>query len=130
MRLPRWVPAFIWAGIIFVLISIPGKDIPAADWMQWVSIDKWVHAGVFAVLMILVFHGYEQYDFARPRYYVSVILLLLTVFYGGITELYQHFFLADRYADVYDFTANAIGAIIGMLIYQRYARAFYRRFQN
>lgn len=126
----RWVPAFVWAAFIFILCSIPGKDIPAADWMQMISLDKWVHAGVFAVLMIFVFHGYGQYDFARPRYYVSVILLLLAVVYGGITELYQHFFLPDRYADVYDFIANSIGAIIGLLIYHRYASDFYRRFQN
>lgn len=130
MRTWRWVPALIWGAFIFVLISIPGKDIPSSDWMQMISLDKWIHAGVFAVLMILVFHGYKQYDFARPRYYVNVILLLLVIIYGGGTELYQHFFLADRYADVYDFLANSVGAIIGMLIYQRYAIAFYRRFQN
>jgi len=130
VRIRRWLPAFAWAVVIFVLCSIPGKDIPTQDWMQIISLDKLVHAGIFAVLMLFVLHGYGSSDLIKPLSQTSLLLLFSVIVYGGVTELYQHYFLPDRFADVYDFIANSFGAIIGLLIYHRYASGFYRRFYN
>jgi len=117
----RLLPAIVWAAFIFVLCSIPGKDIPAAGWMDIISLDKWVHFGVFAVLMWLTLRAvrahYRQEHFALDGRW---IWLLLVVLYGGLTEGYQHWMLEDRYADLYDFVANTAGAIAAWWIYERY----------
>lgn len=128
--LKRWWPAALWAAIIFVLCSIPGKDIPSAGWMHAVSLDKWVHFIMFAVLSILVLHALRRSS-GRDEYWpfqwwwIGVVVL-----YGALTEGYQHWFLEDCYADVYDFVANTLGALVGTWIYHRYHHLYYRRVES
>lgn len=115
------MPAVLWAVLIFLLCSIPGKDIPGAGWMEVISLDKWVHFGIFAILMIFILHAIRrQYSAESWRFDGRWVWLIAVVIYGGLTELYQHWMLADRTADVYDFIANTAGAIIGWSIYERY----------
>lgn len=123
----RFIPALLWAALIFVLCSIPGKDIPTAGWMDLISLDKWVHFGVFAVLMGLLLHALrKQYNAYPRRFDERWYWLIAVVAYGALTEGYQHWMLEDRYADVYDFVANTLGALAGWWIYERYLSARFR----
>lgn len=110
----------VWAGIILILCSVPGKDIPTAGWMQMVSLDKWVHFFIFVVQMIFVMRAVDARNSPEQRSISHWIWFVAVVAYGGLTELYQQYFLTDRQADIYDFVANAAGATAGWLIYERY----------
>ena len=44
----------IWALVIFGLCSMPGAYIPSVTWLELLSFDKWVHAGVFFILLSLL----------------------------------------------------------------------------
>jgi hypothetical protein len=45
----------LWILFIFLLCSTPGQYIPSAGWMEMLSLDKLVHAGIFFVLCVLFF---------------------------------------------------------------------------
>ncbi len=117
----------LWALLILVLCSIPGKDIPSVGWLQILSPDKWVHAAIFVVqyLLLMLAFSKEYIDkfwlFAAHWWAVT-----LSLFYAGLTEVYQHLFLADRFGDVYDFIANAVGVLIGVWFYDRYGERILR----
>jgi VanZ family protein len=131
VKLKSLWPALLWALLIFILCSIPGKDIPSSDWMHLVALDKWVHFGMFAVLVVLMLHASRTLlpgGEWKPKH--KWVLFFIAVVYGAFTEMYQHLALEDRYADVYDFLANTLGAIVGVWVYDRYASAFYRRWNN
>ncbi len=117
----RLWPALLWAVFIFVLCSIPGKDIPAAGWMDVISLDKWVHFGVFGVLMWLILRAVRsKYAAEALALDARWIWLTVVILYAGLTEGYQHWMLEDRFADLYDFIANTFGAIAAWWIYERY----------
>lgn len=128
MWLKWWWPAILWALFIFFLCSIPGKDLPSADWMSIVSFDKWAHLGVFSMLSGLILHGLSE---GKPQKIPTGSRLLwwmiAAVGFGALTEAYQHYALEDRYADIFDFAANTLGVLLGLWFYQRYARAIYRK---
>ena len=116
-----------WALIILVLCSIPGKDIPSVGWLQILNPDKWVHAAIFIVQYLLLM-------FAFSKKYVDKLWLFaghwwavtLSMLYAVLTEVYQHVFLPDRYGDVYDFIANAVGVLLGVWLYYRYGERILR----
>lgn len=123
----RFGAPIFWAILILVLCSIPGKDIPSVGWLQVLSPDKWVHAAIFAVQYLLLIFAFSNKHVARlgqfSGHWISIILSLL---YAALTEVYQHVFLPDRYGDVYDFIANAIGVLLGIWLYYRYGERILR----
>jgi hypothetical protein len=123
-----WLAApFLWALIVLGLCTIPGKDLPAYNWFDIVSLDKWVHAFMFAVQYLLLIRAFsEQYIFNLFRSSTNWVSVFIAIFYGGLTEIYQHLFLVDRVADIYDFIANVIGVLIGIWIYKRYGSRLLR----
>lgn len=122
----RWtIASILWALVILALCSIPGKDIPAANWFELISLDKWVHGAMFAIQYLLLIRAFAP-NFISHIFKSSKNwwVVLVVVAYGALTEFYQHAFLTDRVADIYDFLANTFGVFIGILIYKRYAARF------
>lgn len=125
----RAVPALLWAIVIFILCTIPGQNLPAEAWMEAIRLDKWVHFGIFAVLMVLVSFAIDgQYEPVSLRFYIGAFLLVVA--FGALIEGYQHFMLDDRYAELYDVLANTIGALAGGWFYKRYCSVRLRQWRN
>lgn len=100
----------LWALVILVLCLLPGKDLPSFWWTEILSIDKFVHAGVFAVLVWLLLRSLRLRTPDLPLRSREVrIALALCIAYGGALEIMQGAFLPDRFADLMDFLANALG---------------------
>jgi len=112
----KW--AMLWALLILVLCGIHGRDIPHISFLELLSFDKFVHAGIFFVLIVLTIRGFLlQTTFDKIKHSPKVISLLICVSYGGLLELMQSAVFEERSADVYDFVANSFGCLVGLLLY-------------
>ncbi|OFY84624.1 MAG: hypothetical protein A3F72_01310 [Bacteroidetes bacterium RIFCSPLOWO2_12_FULL_35_15] len=108
----------LWALLILILCGIPGKDIPHISFLELLSFDKFVHAGIFFVLVLLTVRGFIlQSNFPQLKKLAKFIALLICIVYGGSLEIMQGTLFVDRGADVFDFIANTFGATMGVILY-------------
>jgi len=114
--------ALIWALFIAVLCGLPGKDIPHISFLELLSFDKWVHAGVFFVLVLLLSRAYLNSGSITLRHFSNRISCALAICYGALLEVLQGLIFIDRSADVYDFIANSTGALIAVVWIKYYRR--------
>ncbi len=108
----------LWALLILILCGIPGRDIPHISFLELLSFDKFVHAGIFFVLIVLTIRGFIlQTSFNIFHQSPKISSFLICVSYGGLLEIMQGTIFEERSADVYDFIANSFGCILGLLLY-------------
>ncbi len=103
----RW--ALSWALLILVLCLMPGAALPAWHWADLFSLDKLVHAALFAVLALLTLKA--MHPGPTPRQARVALALLLA--YGGSLEAMQMLTALGRRGDWNDVAANALGALCG-----------------
>ena len=110
-----FLPVILWALVIALLSGFPGNKIP--DVPVW-NIDKLIHIGMYLPLSFFLFLALNsQYPKPKNRYLFICFVVVSCIFYGGIMEILQHYIFINRSGNVYDFIANAIGSILGVLIY-------------
>lgn len=113
-----WYP-IVWFLVILVLCATPGKDIPHISFLELLAFDKWVHAGIFFILVLLMIRGFRMQRSGWIFDHAVIFTLVFSISYGGILELLQGAVFEDRSADVYDFIANTFGAIVGVMLYRK-----------
>jgi VanZ family protein len=102
-----------------MLMGLPGKDVPDMSFWSLLTPDKIFHSGIFLVLVVLLIVGFtKQHSYIRLYYHAKSFALMFGVLFGGITELLQMFVFTDRTADIMDFVANAIGCVLGLLVFR------------
>ena len=108
-------PAFLWAAFILLLTMSAGKEFPEVSLL---SFDKMVHVFLFAVQSYLFVRGFmRQSHFVSLRYRPVISSMLICILYGAATELMQALLLSDRAGDFFDFFANCIGTILGIVTF-------------
>jgi VanZ family protein len=111
----------VWALIILTLCAFPGKDIPHISFLEILAFDKWVHAGIFFILALLLMRAIKR-TYSDATHITTVLLALaVCVPYGGLLEVMQGTLFRDRSADWMDFVANSFGAVCGVLVYRKLA---------
>lgn len=119
----RW--AMLWALLILVLCGMPGKDIPHISFLELLSFDKFVHAGIFFVQFLVLARGLVlQTDVKLFQDSPKVTSLLFCIVYGGALEIMQQTLFEDRSASLYDFVANGFGALVGFYFYDKLENRF------
>lgn len=114
-----------WALLIMILCGIPGRDIPHFSFLEILSFDKWVHAGIFFILTLLAVRGFRLQDkFEVLKNHALPIALVVCIFYGGFLEVMQGTLFKERTADIYDFIANSFGCILAALTYPKISKWF------
>lgn len=117
-RHTKW--AMLWALIILILCGIPGRDIPHISFLELLSFDKFVHAGIFFVLILLTVRGFVlQTRYVVLREKAKLLAAVICISYGGLLEIMQGTIFEERSADIYDFIANSFGCTMGLLLYKR-----------
>jgi VanZ family protein len=112
----KW--AMLWALLILILCGMPGKDIPHISFLELLSFDKFVHASIFFVFILLTIRGFVlQTNYSTLRTSAKPIACAICVAYGGMMEIMQATLFTDRSADVYDFIANSFGCAMGWIFY-------------
>lgn len=104
----RKAAAVIWLLFISVLFFLPGSALPKDKMFEIVLFDKWVHVGLFAVLLFL----WRSYFPDDAKY--SWWSLLLALCYGFGVEVIQHYFIPNRSFDLGDVTGDMLGAVAGV----------------
>lgn len=92
-------------GIIFYLSSLSIRLLP----FSIVSIDKIFHAGVYAILSILLYVSLRK---SGVRRHIFLMSFFLVMFYGVTDELHQ-LYVPGREASFGDVVADVIGGFSG-----------------
>jgi VanZ family protein len=82
--------------------------------------DKWIHAGIFMILSMLLCWGVYKIKGASPilkTYFLRIAVGCLV--YGIIMEFVQKYFVPERSFDIGDIIADGAGAFLGSWISAR-----------
>ena len=108
----------IGALIFFtILFCLPGSAFPKEDWVSKVYFDKWVHIGIFTVLLFL---WCRVLGLSRIRVYILIVLYAIA--YGFLIEFIQDRFVDNRSWDLGDVAADLVGSIFGIWVWVRYKK--------
>lgn len=119
----------LWALVILILCGMPGRDIPHISFLELLSFDKFVHAGIFFVLLVLTVRGFKmQSRYESLGRHARLIAALICITYGGALEIMQGTVFEERSADIYDFMANSFGCVLGLAAYNQAERIFLSKF--
>jgi VanZ family protein len=111
---PSFVPVGLWFIISVILLTLPGSAFPKEDWLSKIWFDKWVHIGMFLIMVILFCWGIlskEQFLQKRSQYFLLAAFICLA--YGVIMEFVQDNFIPNRSLDTGDMLADAAGCFTG-----------------
>jgi VanZ family protein len=102
----RWLPTALWAILVVVSSSVPLPSIAAP-----VGADKGVHGVLYLVLGFLSGRALLLGKNARVWHLLVLVFGLLA--FGALDELHQRW-IPGRFADVADWSADAVGSIAGI----------------
>ncbi|MCG6912681.1 VanZ family protein [bacterium BMS3Abin03] len=114
-----YVPLIIYWLALFIATSIPAESLPATG----VS-DKIEHLSAYFILTIflsLVFLYQNRYSWLKK--YFLILAFLVSSFYGSVDELHQ-LIVPGRQCDILDWTADAIGAFLGIMLIRYLLKKF------
>ena len=117
LAVKKFIPGIAWFFLVLVLICLPGSDIPTVgDWFSKIDFDKWIHVGLFAVLAFLFMWPFLRSALSIKEKWSYVIkIAIATSLWGLTTEFIQRFFIAGRSFDMFDWAADSLGALLGLL---------------
>jgi VanZ family protein len=106
-RVSLWLPPLAYMAIIFYFSSEP-NPAPGLTDLVW---DKALHTGEYTGLGLLLARAFlgERFSFVRAL----ALAAILTSAYGASDEFHQ-LFTPGRECDVLDWTADTVGAALGV----------------
>ena len=111
-------PGILCGIIILVLTGLPGSVFPRVK--PVVGLDKVVHLCMYAGFAFLCLWGYRKQFISNGITYKRKAILLaiiISIAYGGLTELMQEYLVPSRTGDWVDFLADSIGTLLGVTIF-------------
>jgi len=119
-----FLPAFILFLISFVLLVLPGSDIPKSNIFELIYFDKWVHIGMFGLLVIVWSYPFLKTGTGTKN--IFGLITLAVIFYGVVMEFVQKYFAYQRSFDLIDILADATGAIFAFIFMVQQLKKFNR----
>lgn len=127
-------PGLIIAIFIMVIMGLPGNYFPkVVSFWDWLGPDKVIHLIVFGMLSYSMLWGYRKKILSHDVRYIKksfLLTLLLSVSYGALTELMQKYVLINRFGSIYDFIADAIGCVLGAIVFILYFKKKVKKNKN
>ena len=118
-------PAVISLIVATVLFCLPGEEFPEKSWFDEIYLDKWVHVGLFTVLVLLWSLPMVHKIKAQSRLRKALIWTAVAfIFYGIIIEVIQGRFIPNRTFGLDDMAADAIGCGVGFFLAKRQTKHF------
>jgi len=117
---PSFIPAVCWLVISTFLLVIPGNSFPQENWLDKIWFDKWVHIGLFAVMVVLWCRAMLRMNLAVVRRRKLFIFIAgLWLIYGIGMEFVQKYLVVNRSFDAGDIMADAVGCLAGLFYSMR-----------
>lgn len=110
---PSIIPGIGWLLISTVLLTFPGSSFPTESWLDKIWFDKWVHTGLFSILVFLICWGVQKKFEGERLKKIFLIIAIISLFYGIIMEFVQRYFIPNRSFDAGDIIADAVGCFAG-----------------
>ena len=107
----KWL-TIAWAITLAVLMLTPQDSFPES---KLFSYDKLAHIGVFAIfqlLLLLTFRNSKGQHTTKLKF----LTLTINIVYGAVLEISQQL-SPGRMTDWYDFIANSVGALAGVIFF-------------
>ncbi len=110
----------VWFIITVVLMTLPGSTLPKSHFFDVIHMDKWVHIGMFSILVYLVLLGINAFS-ANSSAAVLLLVPLAGVAYGTAMEFVQKYWVSNRSFDLWDIVADSVGCFLayGFFRWQR-----------
>jgi hypothetical protein len=112
-KLFRYKPvAIFWFLLMCFLFFLPGSALPKEDWLDRIYFDKWVHTGLFAILLFL-----WRSSFKLKLSSYNAVLMICALVYGLSVEFIQKYWVVNRSFDLVDVLFDMLGASIGLTLW-------------
>lgn len=113
---PSFVYPVLWLITCTVLLSLPGRAFPKENWLEKIWFDKWVHIGLFAILVVLWCWAFQPLQPDKKKRFTPYLLFaLLWLAYGTGMEFVQKYWIANRSFDTGDIIADGVGCLAGFV---------------
>ena len=114
IEIKSFLPGILGFIVATMLFCLPSEEFPEAGWLDQLHLDKFIHVGLFIMLVVLwcLPAGYRLENKKR----VDTIYIWITVafiIYGIAIEFIQRNFIPHRSFDFFDIVADAIGCGLG-----------------
>jgi VanZ family protein len=109
--------ALAYVAVCTFLLTLPGSAIPKDNWSDRLWIDKWVHFGMFFIMVVLWCVVISRKKGPSSKWFV--IIAVASVLYGIAMEIVQHYWIPHRSSDPGDMIADAAGSIAGLIFSSR-----------
>lgn len=99
---------------------MPGDKFPPLTFLQWLNPDKIIHLILFGVecfLLLKAFCSLPSGHLFNRR--AALYAMMLSIGYGCVVEILQATVFTNRSGDIRDAIVNAIGAWIGLRLFNR-----------
>ena len=114
LKVRRWLPPLLWAGVMLFITSVPGSAIPR----QLTPYDKIAHFTLYGLFAVLLTRDIVQ---VTSLWRATLLAIAIAVVFGAADEWHQRF-IPQRQSDVADLRADALGAAGGALLFALYLR--------
>lgn len=112
---PSFIPAIAWFLISTFLLTIPGKSFPSEDWLDKIWFDKWVHLGMFAIMVVLWCRAALRFKKDQKELTKIFTAICMVGFAYGIgMEFVQKYLVPYRSFDIGDIIADGVGSLLGL----------------
>ena len=115
----HWLFAILWGVVVTVLLCIPGNNLPESDLDKIPFFDKYVHVVLFAILTCLWCQAFFNVNNQNSASRIDFKVATGVTVYGIVMEFVQKYFVVMRSFDIIDILADAVGVLIGALIFRR-----------
>jgi len=105
-----WAPAILYMLLIVILSSMSYPPVPQTGWYD---IDKLYHVIEYCALGFLMLWAFMNAPWKWLSNHAILLAILWTSFFGATDEIHQYF-VPGRYASVFDWVCDTIGAIVGV----------------
>ena len=127
-----WLPAVAWLGLILGLSSVPAQSLPSGGVAAplWSAALRYslAHIAEYAVLGALLLRLLASYRIFNG-WMAPLLAFALAVGFGALDEIYQSF-IAGRNSMMADVGLDAVGALLGILVWLCAARLMRRVVAN
>ena len=108
-----WLPLVAWLLVIHNFSATPSAELPRVGIPY---ADKVFHMVEYFVLGVLLIRAFDKSEFKVSLAKLAILAIIIASCYGGLDELYQRT-RPDRSCDIFDFLADSLGALAGIVIY-------------